>query len=425
MWRRVKPRCVQTPASDRQTIVIELRTLTDADLPALRQLDDWAFGEVFSDSRWDVASAMLERPRQIGAFCADGLVGHTAAFTMRLTVPGASVPVAGVTWVGVSPGYRRRGVMSSLVNLQIEQLHEGGEPVAALWAAEPGIYGRFGFGVASRTVEVTVERGTVLHAPSASGHTLRLGDAAELLDACVGVYEQERSVRAGMVTRSQTAWQAAVHEEADRSGERSTLRCVVAVAPDGTPDGYVWFRTRTSWQAGVPGGTVEVAEVLATSSSGLRALLDVVLDLDLMSSTHLWSLPVDHPLLTWTQHSRRLAPATRDQLWVRLVRLDEALAARRYSVAIDIVLDVADKTCPWNAGRWQLTADENGAQVQRTSAPADLVLDVRDLGAAYLGDDTLHRSIEAGALTELTPGAALALARAMRADRAPWCAYMF
>lgn len=405
--------------------MIELRTLTDADLPAVRQLDGWAFGYAASDARWDVASSVLERQRQTGAFDSGQLVGHTAAFTHRLTVPGGVIPAAGVTWVGVTPAHRRQGVVSRLLTHQLHHLSTNGEAVATLWASEPGIYARFGYGVASRRVSLTVPRPAQLDGSKPQGWTLRLGDATELLDECMPVFNEAHAQVPGMVTRSPQAWREGSFDERGSSSTSSPLRCALALDGDGCARGYVWFRTTPHWDAGDPDGTVEVSEIVATEAGASRALLDLVLDIDLMSRTTFWNLPLDHPLLTWAQHHQRLHPRIDDQLWVRLVRLDEALAARGYGAPIDVVLQVDDDICPWNQRRWRLSADTSGAAVSPTRAAPDVRIDAGDLAAAYLGDDVLHRALVADALAELTPGAGLALARALRGDRAPWCAYMF
>lgn len=377
-----------------------------------------------SDARWTAASTVLERERQIGAFDGDELVGHAAAFTHTLTVPGGSVASAGVTWVGVAPTHRRKGVFAGLMHRQLSALRTSGEPVAALWASEPGIYGRFGYGVASRKGVVTVPRPVRTSRVSTEPMRVVLGDVADGLDDCIGLYERVRTDRPGMVSRSAQAWGESSFDEPEGRNGASALRCARAIDSAGRTQGYAWFRTRPDWHGGSPQGTVTVAEMLSASPHAARALYDLVFDLDLMACTEVWNLPLDHPLLLWP-HSRRLRPAVDDQLWVRLLRLDEALAARTYAVPVDVVIDVRDDLFADNAGRWRLAGDESGATMARTSAPADVVLDVRDLSGGYLGDDHLDRAVVAGLVTERTTGAAGRLARAMRGERAPWCAYMF
>lgn len=399
--------------------------MSDDDMVALRRVDEWAFAMTSTDSRWDTAAATLERDRQLGAFVDGALAGHTAAFTVDLTVPGGVVPCAGVTWVAVFPANRRRGVLRTLMTRQLAELGESGEPVAALWASEPGIYGRYGYGPASRLASVAVERGVELAGPAAAGVTVRLADLAESLEPCQAVYERLRPTHPGMVSRGPAHWAESSFDDPTTREGWSARRCAVAVDDDGTPLGYAWFRTKPSWRHGSPAGTTEVAEFLAVTAGATRALLDVVLDLDLMATTEVWNLPVDHPLLTLTAGTARVRPVISDQLWVRLVRLAEALTARRYAAEVDVVLEVSDETCPWNEGRWRLSADPSGSTVARTTDPADVALDVARLAGAYLGDDHLERALVAGLVDERTAGRATVLARAMRGDRAPYCPYVF
>ena len=58
--------------------------------------------------------------------------------------------MAGITWVTVAPTHRRRGVLTAIMRRQLDETHaQEREPVAALWAAESSIYGRFGYAPAS------------------------------------------------------------------------------------------------------------------------------------------------------------------------------------------------------------------------------------------------------------------------------------
>src|SRR5688572_27703094 len=104
-------------------------------------------GEMHPDDlvRWE---RTLEPERTLGIRDRGKFVAGASIFSRRLTVPGGEVPVAAVTLVGVLPTHRRRGLMSTLMRRQLRDLHEAGaEPVAALWASEPIIYGRFGYGM--------------------------------------------------------------------------------------------------------------------------------------------------------------------------------------------------------------------------------------------------------------------------------------
>ena len=117
---------------------------------------------------------------------------------------------------------------------------------------------------------------------------------------------------------------------------------------------------------------------------------------------------------------RAAAPRTPDNLWVRLVDVAAALAGRQYAADVDVTLAVTDTRLPANAGVYRLRADAFGpASVERVDpefeAP-ELSLDVRELGAAYLGGRSLAALTAAGLVTVHPragqPGNALARASA-------------
>ena len=100
-------------------------------------------------------------PRSIPALPAGlGLVGTTGVYSFQMAVPGAVFPVAGVTAVSVLPTHRRRGILRSLMHRQIADIAaRGEEPIAALWASETPLYGRYGYGRASSHASFRFGRG--------------------------------------------------------------------------------------------------------------------------------------------------------------------------------------------------------------------------------------------------------------------------
>jgi len=96
-----------------------------------------------------------------------------------------------------------------------------------------------------------------------------------------------------------------------------------------------------------------------------------------------------------------------------------------------MVVEVTDELCPQNQGRWRLTAANAAtpagfrATCDRTTAPADVVLPVRALGAAYLGGTRLGPMAEAGLVTEVKAGSLAVLSTAMSWEPAPWCPMIF
>ncbi|MCW2615893.1 MAG: family N-acetyltransferase, partial [Frankiales bacterium] len=213
-------------------------------------------------------------------------------------------------------------------------------------------------------------------------------------------------------------WAYRLHDPEHGRDGASALRCAV------TDGGYALYSQTARWSDGVPSGTVTVRELVAVDEPARERLWRFLLDLDLMGEVVCRSVAVDDPLLQLLAEPRAARSRLSDDLWVRLVDVGAALSSRRYAADVDVVLEVQDTLCPWNAGRWRLTGGRAGAACVPDDSPADLVLDVTDLGAAYLGGTAL--SSRRATVQERTPGA---LARASTAfgplDAAPWCPMVF
>src|SRR5512134_3507345 len=112
---------------------------------AIAEYGAWSISE--DDATWFLRVLSLERMH--AAFDGTRAVGGAGAFPFDLSVPGGTVPCAGVTVVGVYPTDRRRGVLTAMMRAQLDAAHERGDPIAALWASDERIYGRYGYGLAS------------------------------------------------------------------------------------------------------------------------------------------------------------------------------------------------------------------------------------------------------------------------------------
>jgi predicted acetyltransferase len=380
---------------------------------------------------------VFEFDRSLAAFDGPDIVGTAAALTFRMTVPGDAAATAGVTSVGVLPSYRRRGILSSLMRRQLADIRDRGESIAALLASEATIYGRFGYAAATAELDLTIRRGEgAMSAPVAApgqgppggAPRLRAAEPRDAVAELAKVFDSVLPTRPGMLARDDRWWDYVLWDPEHRRSGTGPLRCVIAEDETG-PLGYALFWVKADWEeAGLPSGVLQVRELMATDPAAYSAIWNDLLTRDLVSEVRARVRPADEPLLYLLADRRRARPLVVDGLWVRLVRVDQALAQRRYACSVDVVIEVADDLFAENAGRWRLRAPGPAAagaaaspvSCERTSAPADLALPVQALGAAYLGGTRLSALAGAGLVTELRPGALAALSAAMSWDPAPW-----
>jgi len=401
---------------------------TAEDLPGLRRLDEIAFHFDISDETWKRVSALFSEMHGYAVREGDQIVGHAGAYDMRMTVPGGKRPVAGVTGVEVLPTHRRRGVLRSLMRRQIDDLHEAGTSLAVLWASEAGIYGRFGYGLASRLARTTVPRAHrgLRAVPGTDGIALELLEMSQAEATCRDVYARAVPLRPGMAERTDALHRSATSDDPEHRSGSSRLRCVLARASaSGEALGYAWFAVKSDWTPAGPAGSTHVRELISLDAPSGAALVAFLCDIDLTTETRFADLPVDHQLFRLLVEPHRSPPTLSDQLWTRLIDVGAALSSRTYAVDVDARLEVRDEFCGWNAGVWHLTGGPSGATCVRTADAPDLVLDVRELGAAYLGDMSLHWATAAGLVEERAPGASATVSRALAHTPLPWCSFVF
>jgi GNAT superfamily N-acetyltransferase len=361
--------------------------------------------------------------------------GIYGAFPMTLSIPGEDagprqVPCAGLTWVGVHPDHRRRGVLTAMLRHHFEQVHaDPGTHVSALHASEPAIYGRHGYGLASLELVVSLSRGATLTAPgldeAAATITTRMATVTD-----PGVPERMREchlayAELGSVVGSIEYYQRVCQQLPENLRGKEPARVLFA-RRDGRDVGFTYFRRNDKWEHSRPAASLEAWSVVGEPATRL-ALLRRLVDFDLVSTVKVGTVGADDALLLWAGGPRATSGIeTNDSLWIRLVDLPEALTDRAWSAPCDVVLDVADRAAPWNEGRWQIHADASGtATVERTTADADVRLPVEALGSAYLGGASLLDLARAGLITEQRTGAARELWRAMRSDVTPTAAVGF
>ena len=404
----------------------ELRTIGPDEVDAFLRTFLEAFHEDPRDEELKLWQRAIEPERSLVVQSGAEIVATTSLFSFpALTVPGAQVPMAGVSAVGVHPVHRRRGHLDRMMRRVLEDVHERREEaIAGLWASEAGIYGRYGYGLASRLWELDVRSAEArLRVPAPEARP-RQGAPADLLADIKAVHAAHQSERVGMLARDDLHWEFEIADfEHDREGF-GRLRALVWEGPDG-PAGYALYAVRGKWEQHHPADEVKLNELVATTPEAAAALWDHLLSLALTRKLT-WELgAMDEALPHLLIDPRAVGGTVRDALFIRLVDAPRALAARRYTLPIDVVLEVTDGACPWNAGRWRLAGDAAGAECEHTADAADLTLDVVELGAAYLGGTTFAELGAAGRVTEHTPGALAAASQAFKGLREPWAADMF
>jgi predicted acetyltransferase len=364
-----------------------------------------AFLQEHSDDVSAAERAVIEIDRTLVARRDGEVVGTAGIQTRQLAVPGAVVPAAHVTMVSVAPPARRRGILTAFMARLFEDARAAGEPVAVLWASEARIYQRFGYGFAAGSLSITIDRNEVALTVPATGGRLREADPASLRADLVKLYDEVYPGRPGWSERAERHWSFRLADLKEWRHGAAELRAVVHSDDSGTIDGYALWRPLRRWGDTGPAGEVRVIEHVATNPQAYLALWNYLMSIDLTRTVTMWFASPDEPLLHAVSDPQRLDGRLGDALWLRVLDVPAALAARRYAVEVDTVIEVTDPEVPANSGRWRLTGSPTGASCVSTMDEPDLGCGVRALGATYLGGTSLATLAGTGQVVEHRPGA--------------------
>jgi predicted acetyltransferase len=382
------------------------------------------FGWVPSEEEIERFTKLLPLERMHAAFDGPEIVGGAGVFPFEMTVPGAVVPCAGVTVVGVLPTHRRRGILSRMMRAQLDDVHERGEPFAALWASEPTIYGRYGYGHASHSYEMRLPRtraGLRAGTPPRDG-AVRLIDGDEALKSFPRLYDRVRVTTPGMLSRSQDWWELRrLRDDASRRPAGSGPLNHAQYERDGRPQGYALYRLAQTEEDGNWRRKLRVVEAIGVDAVATRELWRFLAEVDWTDEILAWLLPTDHPVQHLFGRFDYLDLRVGTGLWANLVDVGAALSARGYAGDGRVTFELTHPFCPWNDGTWTVAS---GA-ARRSSRRPDLRLDATALGAVYLGGIKFGELARAGLVEEASRGG-LARADALFAyERAPWCPEIF
>ncbi|WP_406269975.1 GNAT family N-acetyltransferase [Streptomyces sp. NBC_00191] len=412
---------------------VETRVITESEYPDwLRALNTgFLRPPVISDEEVASRRPHTDLARVRGAFDEGRCVATFRSFDQQLTtVGGAALPASAVSNVTVSPTHRRRGLLSRMMAADLAEAKERGDVVSTLIAAEYPIYGRYGFGPAAWMTEWAVDVPRTGLDPRWSGPSdggrIDLVDAADVRKLGPELHAWLAAVQPGVVSRNERWWQLNTGQVQLPGQPWTEPYYAVYRSASGEIEGLLAYEADDKWgDAKQPLNTATVRELLALTPAAERALWHYVCSVDWIATVKSgYRAPDDLlPLLLPDPRAARILTHA-DFLWVRILDVVRALEARTYAAAATLVLDVQD-SAGLAGGTFRLDASPEGAVCAPSVESPDLTLDVRELGALYLGDESAVRLSALGLAAEETPGAAAVADGLFRTSRRPWCPDVF
>ncbi|MFJ3214642.1 GNAT family N-acetyltransferase [Kitasatospora sp. NPDC086801] len=411
---------------------LRIRAITEGEVAAWDRALSLGFLRSHVGSAADFRRRQWEPGRMLGGFDGDRCIATFRSFDVELTVPGGAVVRAdAVSAVTVSATHRRRGLLGALMRRDLAAAAERGSAVAILIAAEYNIYGRYGFGPATRghgwNVDLHRTRGLRDGLPTVPGGRIDFVTMAQARELGSDLHDRWRRTQPGAIARDELWWKRTTGELQVPGFEFKEPFVAVHRDADGVVTGLVVYRIDDKWDGSYPDCVLTVADFLALDRAAAAELWRFVLSVDWVRKVVVENIGPDDPLPLLLQDPRAATPYAdnSDFTWLRVLDVAAAFDARTYGAPGRVVLEVEDRL-GYASGRWAIEVAEDGTgRCTRTTDEADLALDASELGSLYLGGETAPRLLAAGLLTELRPGAAVAADLLLRTPLQPWTRDIF
>jgi len=367
-----------------------------------------------------------EAERTVVAIDGKQIVGTSIAYSFQMPAPGgALIPVSGLSDVTVATSHRRRGILTQMMRVQLDDARDRGDACTVLWASESGIYARFGFGMSMHHErwEIPTAYGQFAYQPEVPGR-VRFAEATEMRSIAPLVYERVATRRPGMILRPPGWWSLRMFDPEHRRNGMSSYYFAL-YEEDGVPLGYAQYRIKNKWTKKQPDKELVLEELIAETDQAHAALWRFVLDVDMVTSIQTEHQPVDDSLWWMLAYPRWLARMPFDAVWLAILDPIAVLSSRTYEIEHSTVIGIKDEFCPWVEGNYLVDAGPEGVEVKKTTADADLTLLGAGLSSCCFGGTPFSRLHRAGRV-ETRSFEALRKADLMFSNvRAPYCPVLF
>ncbi len=352
--------------------------------------------------------------------------------TRTLSVPGLGggtrdLSVDAVTNVTVAGTHRRLGLMRGMLDGSLRAARERGDAVSILIAAEWPIYGRFGYAPATLSADYALHRARAGSTCPGDPSRVRQVERDEFGDVAPAVYAAVRPRRAGQIDRNAGWWNRFLGRDGYEPSESLPPNWLIHDGEDG-PDGLLSWKADGHFGLIPPLATVEVGDLATASDTAYQDLWSYLTGIDGIDRVNLSGRPIDEPVRWLLGDARTLVMTQQvDLLWLRILDVAAALAARRYAVPGEVILEVSDEqgADSFASGRYRLSAKGDQVACERTHQHPDLDITQRALASIYLGGFRLRELLLSGVTREHTKGALERVDLMFSTPLPPWNATWF
>lgn len=376
---------------------IEIRTARDDELDRVHYLVAYSFTSDRTEQGRQQMMHVEELAGPATVLLEDGeIVASLKLYPFTVLICGAPVPMGGVSAVSCLPEARRKGYVGQLLRHSLEQMHEAGTPLSALYTPHPSLYRKYGWMTAASNIKYTwhPKRVTAYNPNAARGRAARVTEEDWPLIA--SLYERYSQGRTGPLKRSEKWWKEAFFRRI-YDPERKISDVAVWYDEAGQPCGYLSY---ASARDSGPAGSTQVAirEFVPLNGAAYQGLVRFILTHDLADEI-VWYGPIEDPLAYALDDAEQVKREFVDDMMLRVVDIEKAVAARAAGPGAPdgtLTIAISDVAAPWNQGTWRIECSGGSLSAKKAGRPGDLSMEAATFAAVYDGYMKASEAVRSG-----------------------------
>lgn len=315
-----------------------------------------------------------------GLFEAGQLRSAMISHGYQMYYDGAAVPVAGIGSVATYPEHRRKGHVRDLFAVLFPRMREQGQAFSMLFPFSYPYYRSFGYELAYCKNQYTFPLAQLK--PDNEDGSLKLvvpsAGCIKELDEIKTLYRDFAAPCNLALDRSDADWKRMVPTEPHNSQEY----CYLYRDAAGEAQAYFLYKAVRKTPFNID---MHVQDLAWRGARGLKNLLARLALFHPLAVTATLCLPsgfnLEHHIPDPYTMERRILPSC----MIKVVDVQFALRATRFSGSGSLVMKVKDDTLDWNNGNFLIQWSGGGTDASPTTRSPDLSLDVRTLAQLLVG----------------------------------------
>ena len=372
---------------------------------------------------------LADPKRAIALSNGDKIIGTANSFSEVISLPGnKSANVSAVSYVSVQPTHRRQGILSEMMNIQLNEFYSKyKEPLAILWPSETAIYGRFGY-APTHEKHYEIAKKNVQFIPSVVNKNFeaKFLDKKEAIKLFTDLNNALMKSRPGVMKLTQKWAERRINDLiVHHLGTGPSY--FVGIYNHDNPVGFVTYTIENSSEDGgnMP-ASLHIWDIMYLNIDAAIKLWDFCLNIDLVEIIYAKGVPADDILESIIMSPGNLNSRITTGLWIRIVNVIEALKSRKYNKKGKMIFKLKDSIINENNNTFLLDTESENATICTTSNESpDIEITINGLSEMYLGTFNLNNLIASKNIKIINTNIINYINDAFRENITPFCPMHF